>query len=117
MPNHIRKPDEADRLIGLPGAIEASEAAGQRQFVASEVLPTKGLDHEKFTALGFKIGKVVEGDPMFTEVELPEGWTKEGSDHAMWSYVRDTEGKRRVACFYKAAYYDRDAFCYLENVK
>jgi predicted secreted protein len=28
----------------------------------------------------------------------------------MWSYIVDDEGTQRVAIFYKAAFYDRDAF-------
>lgn len=100
--------------VGTSAAIEGQEAAGQREIVHSDVLPTDRLDREKFEALGFKIGKPVEDDPIFTTVELPDGWSREGSDHAMWSYIVDERGMRRVAIFYKAAFYDRSAHVSIE---
>lgn len=101
--------------VGSSAAIEGQEAAGQREIVNSDVLPTDGLDRERFEALGFKVGKPVADDAMFTAVELPEGWSREGSDHAMWSYIVDERGMRRVAIFYKAAFYDRSAHCSIER--
>ncbi len=101
---------------GDPGRfIVASEAAGQRQLVASAVMPTQTGDRAPYEALGFTFGEPVDGDPLFTHCTLPEGWTKQGSDHNMWSYVIDQYGRRRVAVFYKAAFYDRDAFARLET--
>ena len=97
---------------GASGAIEAMEAAGQRQFVGSQVIPTRihhGTDAD-LTNLGFGLGDVVDGDPLFRHATLPGGWTRQGDDHAMWSYIIDGLGRRRMAVFYKAASYDRDAF-------
>lgn len=102
-------------MLFLGDTVENQEAQGQAQLLRSAVLPTKGLNRHEFEALGFIIGKPVPGDEMFTECTLPEGWKKERGDHSMWSYVVDQLGRRRVACFYKAAFYDRKAFCRLET--
>ena len=96
---------------GPAAAIEAQEAAGQREMVNSTVIPTKVLHstEKDLTDLGFTLGPVVEGDPMFREATLPDGWKREGSNHSMWSYIVDQLGRRRCSIFYKAAFYDRDA--------
>jgi len=93
------------------------EADGQRQVVASQDLPTKlnGGTEEEYVALGFTFGDPYPRDRMFRPATLPEGWKREGSDHSMWSYIVDRHGRRRVAIFYKAAFYDRDAFMSLET--
>lgn len=101
----------ADELIG------GMEAAGQRQLVASQLLPTDTHKTDaEFEALGFVFGDPVDDDPMFRHATLPKGWTKRGSDHDMWSYVVDEHGRERVAVFYKAAFYDRHAHMYLNTV-
>lgn len=98
--------------------VERQEADGQRQLVNSDRLPTDtGHDgDEPFLALGFTFGEPDERDPMFRAATLPAGWRREGSDHAMWSYIADEHGRRRVAIFYKAAFYDRSAFMRLETL-
>ncbi len=98
-------------LMAFPGAIEASERAGQVQLVASTQLPVKMQgQREQFEAVGFVFGAPVKGDSLFCAATLPAGWEKRGSDHAMWSYIHDDKGRCRVEVFYKAAFYDRDAF-------
>lgn len=97
---------------GTPGdAIVASEKEGQRQFVNSETLPTEmgPDDRAALEAAGVKFGEVVEGDPLFQYVELPEGWRRSGTGHDMWSDLLDNKGRKRAAIFYKAAFYDRRA--------
>ncbi|TDD36107.1 hypothetical protein E1286_38740 [Nonomuraea terrae] len=96
---------------GMEGAILRMEADGQREFVNSEVIPTKitGGSEADLTALGFHLGEQVEGDPLFRRVTLPDGWKREAADHSMWSYIIDGLGRRRVSVFYKAAFYDRRA--------
>jgi hypothetical protein len=124
--NQIRKFDpKSDGLLMLIDAMDnggdpsraiiASEAAGQRQLVASAVMPTETGDRAEYEALGFTFGEPVAGDEIFTQCTLPEGWTKQASDHNMWSYIHDQLNRRRVAVFYKAAYYDRSAFCRIET--
>lgn len=100
-------------LFGGSESIEASEARGQRQMVESEVIPSEGA--EKLVDLGFELGDVVKEDPIFRATKLPEGWAREGSGHSMWSYIIDERGFRRVAIFYKAAFYDRHAYASLES--
>jgi len=103
---------------GQSGYIEGMESAGQAQLVNSDVLPAEasadydsdtGDQWPKLEALGIVRGEPVSGDPLFIHATLPEGWKKEGSDHAMGSYLVDTRGVRRVSIFYKAAFYDRSA--------
>ena len=102
----------------LPGGIEAMEKRGQAEIVASEVLPVRclGCTDEEFTALGFTFGDVVAGDPLFRAATLPTGWKRAPTDHDMWSKIVDERGLRRVAIFYKAAFYDRAAHMRITNV-
>lgn len=103
---------------GRPGMIEQQEADGQRQLVNSDRLPVKfnSGQQEDLEALGFTFGDPDPADPLFRPATLPPGWTRQGSDHAMWSYLLDHHGRRRVAIFYKAAWYDRDAFMSAETL-
>lgn len=98
--------------------IRAQERAGKAQLVHSDRLPTdlSSDDQTDFEALGFTFGEPDLADPLFRPVTLPDGWSKTGSDHDMWSYVLDQHGRRRVAVFYKAAFYDRRAFMRLNTV-
>ena len=98
-------------FFGGPEAIERSEEKGQEELVQSQVLPTKynGDNKEDFEKIGIKFGEVCDGDPMFQEVTLPDGWKKVASDHSMWSKLVDDKGRERASIFYKAAFYDRDA--------
>ena len=93
--------------------ITGMEADGQRQLVASDVLPIDCSGQEQeFAALGFEFGE--NTDNLFRAATLPEGWRRDASDHDMWSYIVDDAGTRRVAVFYKAAFYDRKAFMRIE---
>lgn len=105
----------AELAVGGP---ELQEARGQSEFVHSEVIPTElyGANDDDLVALGFKLGPVVDGDPIFRRAELPEGWRKERSDHSMWSYIVDGDGYQRCSIFYKAAFYDRSAHMQLNAV-
>ena len=96
-------------VIGSSNTIERQEAQGQQSFVESDTLPTDGGDKQALEAFGFKFLGPVEGDPLFQYVEMPKGWKKVPSDHSMWSYIHDEQGRERIAVFYKAAFYDRSA--------
>ncbi|MFE9737321.1 hypothetical protein [Streptomyces sp. NPDC006477] len=102
-----------DALIG------AQEARGQQQLVHSDRLPTELRDDRAaFEALGFTFGTPDADDPLFTPTTVPDGWTREAADdHDMWSYVVDTLGRRRVAVFYKSAFYDRRADMHIVSVR
>ena len=96
-------------MLGASGIIEAQEAQGQRELVKSSLLPAEFRHRAAFERLGFTFGEPVAGDSLFVNATLPPGWTRQGSDHAMWSYLLDDKGRRRVSVFYKAAFYDRSA--------
>jgi hypothetical protein len=99
-----------------PGAIEEMEREGKAQLLNSDRLPADVRDREAFEALGFTFGEPDQDDPMFMPATFPPGWRREGSNHAMWSYIVDEFGRHRVAVFYKAAFYDRRAFMRLESL-
>ena len=63
---------------------------------------------EQYEKIGIEI--IDEHDDLFWNVKLPEGWEVKATDHAMWNEVRDNKGRKRASFFYKAAFYDRDAF-------
>ena len=95
---------------GLPGAIEASERAGQRDLERAEQFPAKmGDSREAFERMGLVFIGPTQGDSLFLDCRLPPGWRKVGTDHAMWSDLLDDKGRKRGAIFYKAAFYDRRA--------
>ena len=111
-------PALAHMLPNVDGYIEGQERAGQSQLVNSDRLPTDtdGTDAE-FESLGFTFGRPDAGDSLFRSATLPPGWKRQGSEHAMWSYIVDEQDRKRVAIFYKAAFYDRRAFMRLERVE
>jgi hypothetical protein len=88
-------------------------------LVNSTDLPVKmnsGTDAD-LIALGFTLGEPHASDPMFRPATLPAGWSKKGTDHSMWSQVVDEHGRKRLSIFYKAAFYDRDAFINVQTVR
>jgi len=112
-----------DPLLTLLGAmaegpsnyIENTEKRGQGEFVGSDTLPTNFNHCKNGKEImeswgGVKFGSVIENDPMFQYVELPDGWKKVSTDHSMWSKLLDDKGRERASIFYKAAFYDREAF-------
>lgn len=105
-------------------AIERSEARGQQQLVMSESIPSKwggmfgtseaALRHAAerdaiLVEMGFELGEPFPDDPLFRPANLPEGWRKRATGHAMHSDILDDQGFARVGMFYKAAFYDRKA--------
>lgn len=97
-------------VAATPGGIEAQEAQGQQDFVASETLPLEmlhGTTREQFEKLGFVFGEPI--DDLFVAVKMPEGWSKRPTSHSMWSDLLDSQGRKRASIFYKAAFYDRSA--------
>lgn len=99
-----------------PGSIEAMEAEGQRQLVASESIPFRFNGGERaenealMTKWGFELGSQHKEDTLFRWTNLPSGWKRAATDHSMWSKIVDENGKERVSIFYKAVFYDREAF-------
>jgi len=89
-----------------PGGIEAQEAQGQKDFVASETLP-RLCPRAELEHLGFVFGQ--DADETFVYVTFPEGWKKVPTDHSMWSDLLDDKDRKRAAIFFKAAFYDYHA--------
>jgi len=117
-----------DILLGVMGgnnqsdAIERQEAEGQDDLVNSDQLPAKlnsyGTDNdpkEQYKKMGIKVIGQTEGDDLFLDVILPDGWRKEATDHSMWSKLVDHKGRTRASIFYKASFYDRDSFINFEK--
>lgn len=96
-----------------PGGIEQQELDGQIKFLSKEVLPQKANHcsvHAEvaYHRMGIEILDVV--DDLFLSVKLPDGWRKIGTEHRLWTRLLDNKGRERATIFYKAAFYDRDAF-------
>lgn len=95
-------------IASTPGGIERQEAAGQKALVASTHMPIElHPSREEFEKVGFTFGDKI--DEVFQSATLPAGWTREATGHAMHSDILDGKGRRRIAVFYKAAFYDRRA--------
>jgi hypothetical protein len=97
-------------VAATPGGIEGQEKAGQAMLTLKfNQLPKDGMDRfrEVLERIGFNIGSDV--DDIFVGVTAPDGWTLRPSDHSMWSYIHDEQGRKRGAVFYKAAFYDRSS--------
>lgn len=99
------------QLLVLGVAIEELEAAGQAQLLRSDVIPTAmlGCTEELLAAMGFELGDVVEGDPIWRYASLPHGWTRRPEVDARGSYLVDDRGQDRAHIFYRAVPYDRKA--------
>lgn len=100
-------------VASTPGGIEAQEKRGQQSLVQSTDMPIElRPGKEVFEKIGFTFGEKI--DNVFQAATLPLGWTREASDHSMWSYLKDEQGRKRASVFYKAAFYDRNASASLE---
>lgn len=118
-------------LGGNPRAIENQEAEGQQELIKASQLPARinspssSLDawecyekmgihvhpfSDKIARIFKKQVKKINDDPLFLTVILPEGWQIKASTHSMWNHLIDDQGRIRAKIFYKAAFYDRDAF-------
>ncbi|MCK9894708.1 hypothetical protein [Frankia sp. AgB32] len=117
MVENTARRDPFTHLLGAEGMgpaayTEDMEAAGGEQLAASDLLPVNlhPADEQVWTDLGFVLGDPVDGDPLFRHATLPAGWIREVSrEDPRWSVIRDEQGVERVRCWYKAAYYDRNA--------
>jgi hypothetical protein len=103
--------DIANLLVAAtPGGIEAQERRGQDAFAHSDTLPIKfnSGSRAELEQFGVKFGEPV--DDLFCRVELPAGWKRGTTDHRLWSCLLNEKGRERASIFYKAAFYDKDAF-------
>lgn len=75
-----------------------------------EIFTKNNIEYTKQQYEKMGITVVEEYDDLFWNVTLPEGWKIEATDHSMWNNLFDNKGRKRANFFYKAAFYDRDAF-------
>ena len=103
-------------------AIENQEKRGQQMVVEYCRLP-KATNHcsnirpkrddfeftkAQYEKMGIKI--IDEYDDLFWNVQLPDGWKIEATTYPLWNDLIDDKGRVRATFFYKATFYDRDAF-------
>jgi hypothetical protein len=103
-------------LGGSPAAIIAQEKHGQKALANSTELPVK-IDpaaQKVLSEWGVQLGDVLE-DKLFRQAILPKGWKKVPTEHSMYTDLVDDKGRKRASIFYKAAFYDRDAFLSIER--
>jgi hypothetical protein len=107
--------DRAEALLNMiaassPNGIEEQEKNGQSRFAANSTLPRKMNNAQPLLEqLGFVFGDVA--DELFVNVQMPEGWSKRAQEGtSYWTDLLDERGRVRGAIFYKAAFYDKDAF-------
>lgn len=96
-------------IFGSNAMIERQEAMGQQSLINSIVLPINKAEDWK-TLKRWGVQQLDKVDSLFCNAVLPEGWQKVATDHSMWSNLLDDRGLIRASIFYKAAFYDRDAF-------
>jgi len=90
------------RFVGVEDSMEWKE---KRTIVTQNNIEYTKQQYER---MGITI--VEEYDDLFWNVTLPEGWEIKATDHSMWNNLFDDKGRKRADFFYKAAFYDRDAF-------
>lgn len=101
-------------VFGSNGFIESQESEGQKDLCSSTALPIDGAE-EWETLQSWGVAKGEKLDNLFCNATLPAGWSLKPSNHSMWSYLHDDRGLKRASVFYKAAFYDRDAFIKIDS--
>jgi hypothetical protein len=76
----------------------------------SEITTQNSINYVKdqYEKMGIEI--LDDNDDLFWNVKLPVGWEIRATEHSMWNNLFDDKGRKRANFFYKAAFYDRDAF-------
>jgi len=110
-------------LVIGPDAVQAIEQRDNaRSFDRLPTNATGGYPNGKERAfesrrqaecMGFVYGEKI--DDLFVAVTPPEGWRMRPTDHGMYTDIIDGQGRLRGSQFYKAAFYDRDAFFHFKT--
>lgn len=120
-----RGQDEVVRKQRLPKKINSNSIPNE--LLLKDITPNMDYDtrkiiedrnlidytREQYEKMGIEI--IDEYDDLFWNVKLPEGWKIKATDHTMWNELRDNKDRKRAIFFYKAAFYDRDAFIRFET--
>lgn len=111
-------------MLGMFGGsktpVEDAEKSGQSRMIAKKQLPIKANSRtinnnqlrKKYQELGIEI--LSEADEYFYNVKLPSNIEIKATDHAMWNEVYQ-DGNKIASFFYKASFYDKDAFISFDN--
>ncbi len=111
--NTTKRKSPLDWLLANKNPIQVQEEKSQKELEESLQLPLElNTPHGKnvvelYHKMGIKTFVPSKGDTMFIGVKLPEGWVKKATDHAMWSNLLDSKGRKRASIFYKGSPYDR----------
>lgn len=93
--------------VKLP--IYANSISEKRFYTKEE---TKDLVLDKYKEIGIKV--INEENDLFYNVELPKNIKLKTSESNYWTYLIDNDGKELASIFYKAVFYDRNAFINIE---
>lgn len=100
--------------FGADAFFDAQAHMGQKEVEASEELPRDlhNNTQEQFESVGFTFGEP-GNDPCFRPGTLPKGWTKQGKGY--WTNIYDEKKRIRGEIFYKAHFFEREAFMHLTS--
>lgn len=99
----IRGRDNILNKTQLP--IYANTINNKRFFTKEE---TKDLVLKKYKEIGIEI--INEENDLLYNVKLPNNIKLKSSESNYWTYLTDENEKELASIFYKAVFYDRDAF-------
>ena len=91
--------------IFFEGVTQDMDYDKRREITTQNIEAYTKAEYEK---MGIEV--IDEADDLFWNVKLPEGWKIKPTSHSMWNELRDAKNRIRFKFFYKAAFYDRDAF-------
>lgn len=101
---------------GLPNEIFFAGVSNDMDYETRKKITDANVEaytRVQYEKMGIEI--VSEHDDLFWNVKLPKGWEIKPTGHSMWNELLDNKGKKRMTFFYKAAFYDRDAFSNLQT--
>lgn len=100
----------------IPSEFYLKDITANMDYEARKIIEDRNLidyTREQYKKMGIIV--IDEHDDLFWNVGLPEGWEIKATDHTMWNELIDNKGRKRAEFFYKAAFYDRDAFIRFET--
>lgn len=99
--NDLRVPKE----LKWSGVTDDMEYEERYKIITQNNIEYTKKQYEK---MGIEI--ISGADDLFWNVKLPDNWKIVATDHTMWNDLLDDQNRKRATFFYKAAFYDRDAF-------
>ena len=110
-----RLPTKSNVMSGVPREILCKGIAENMEW--EEKCNIRDINNIEYTKKRYEeLGiEVIDFDDLFYEVLLPEGWKIEPTDHDMWNKLLNENGEEVASFFYKASFYDREAFINFSN--